>query len=176
MTNPKTLVNTRKKWVLVALLGLSLAGELQAKDSLCQNDEETVFSCSTGKKTVSLCASPELTSSTGYIQYRFGTKSHIELSYPAFDQSPREVFKYGHKGQFSWGFSYVKFSLNNFDYRVYDGEGRGWWRAGVVVMQNSTVVSQYTCKDIRPYSWHAVHTSKLPEISNTSAEDDMLPF
>jgi hypothetical protein len=48
---------------------------------LCMADVETsVFDCTVkGGKHVSLCLSPELTGDTGYIVYRFGTASAVEL-------------------------------------------------------------------------------------------------
>lgn len=48
--------------------------------SLCKANENVLFSCSLGKKTVSLCTSDNGTAPE-YLEYRFGTPAKIELSY-----------------------------------------------------------------------------------------------
>ena len=61
-------------------------------DTHCSNTEKVVFSCSFGKKMVSICASSDLSASAGYMQYRFGAKDKVELQYPQTQLHPRGKF------------------------------------------------------------------------------------
>src|ERR1044072_10023016 len=51
--------------------------------TLCEKGERVIFSCPVKRpaKIVSLCASKNLTSETGYLQYRFGLPGKIELQF-----------------------------------------------------------------------------------------------
>ena len=62
------------------LAALSQPNKLQA-GTLCASDERIIFSCPIRRpaKIVSLCASKNLTSERGYLQYRFGVPEKIEL-------------------------------------------------------------------------------------------------
>jgi hypothetical protein len=53
-------------------------------NSLCTKDERIIFSCPVKRpaKIVSVCASKDLTSDRGYLQYRFGLPGKIELEFP----------------------------------------------------------------------------------------------
>src|SRR5213592_3963102 len=53
-------------------------------NSLCAKDERIIFSCPIKRpaKIVSVCASKDLTSDRGYIQYRFGLPDKVELEFP----------------------------------------------------------------------------------------------
>jgi hypothetical protein len=59
----------------------------RTKSVLCDKTEKVVFSCQLeNKKTVSLCSSPNLSKSTGYMVYRYGSNmKSIELAYPEID-------------------------------------------------------------------------------------------
>jgi len=63
-----------------------------AQSHLCTKDEAVLFTCAVKAKTLSLCASKTLTPSEGYIQYRFGTPSKLELVYPPRPTHPRDHF------------------------------------------------------------------------------------
>lgn len=79
-------------------------------NNLCDDNESTIWSCQTAKKTYSLCASNELTHDQGYLQYRAGTPKHIELKFPENQVHP--------KGNFEFGFLLhgVSLSFQNGDY------------------------------------------------------------
>jgi len=61
------------------LLGL-IAEPVWAGELHCQADEQIIFSCSFGKKMVSVCASNDFSVNKGYLQYRFGLKGAPELA------------------------------------------------------------------------------------------------
>ena len=58
-----------------------------AAESLCNAQEQVIFSCSLGKKMVSVCASNDFSASSGYLQYRFGQKDALELAFPNLTES-----------------------------------------------------------------------------------------
>lgn len=81
----------RQLWVL--LFVAMQCTTCTAAQPLCQPKEVTWFSCETKKgKVISLCASRNLSNSVGYLQYRFGTESTIELQYPEQRLHPRGRF------------------------------------------------------------------------------------
>ncbi len=51
--------------------------------SLCNQGEQVVFNCAVGKKSLSFCASGQLTKASGTLQYRFGRPNAVELTFPA---------------------------------------------------------------------------------------------
>src|SRR5215218_3085492 len=66
--------------------------------SLCNADENIIFSCATRQsgKIASLCSSKDLTKDRGYLQYRFGLRGKIELEFPQNRQQTQQAFKYTH--------------------------------------------------------------------------------
>ena len=77
----------------LALLLFSTSTIAQVQ-SLCEKNERVVWSCRAGIKYYSLCASGDLSSSSGYMQYRAGRRGAIEFRFPADQQHPRNYFKY----------------------------------------------------------------------------------
>jgi len=136
-------------WVLTGHL-IAQADELNAVDNsalassvasegiatLCEPAEIVVFSCSLAKKKiVSLCASQDASSDTGYMQYRFGRNpKSIELEYPHSRMPAKQFFKY-HKTIFSkGGTAAISFKIGAFRYSLYDtGSAFGYNGSGVIV-------------------------------------------
>src|SRR6266480_5829555 len=69
--------------IVAGSINAGVPGQLQS-NSLCTKDERVVFSCPVKRpaKIVSVCASKDLTSEHGYLQYRFGLPGKIELEFP----------------------------------------------------------------------------------------------
>lgn len=63
---------------------------LLASTSHCNANENVVFSCNTGKKVVSVCASKAINAKSGYMQYRFGKLGNPEAIIPAKPESFRQ--------------------------------------------------------------------------------------
>ncbi len=111
--------------LLAAALGLasldSSAQQVQTH-SLCNADEEPVFSCALkGKagKTVSLCALPKPASGDTSFRYRYGRPSKIEFEYPSsgdgndsFTRTPLHLgAMVGHAFAFTnGGYKYILYS------------------------------------------------------------------
>jgi hypothetical protein len=135
-----------------------------AKDSLCEADETTIFSCPIGRKVVSACASPTLTPLVGYIQYRFGRKGAPEIVVPAVSVESRESIEgnttrsVGGSGE-----DFLRFKAGAYSYVVYqfwvhpvnmrcDGPCNG---SGIVVEREGAAVKNMKCT-------HRHHTEMTP--------------
>jgi len=95
--------------------------------TLCAKGEKVVFSCSfnTSGKIVSLCSSQKLTKTAGYIQYRFGTTSKVELEYPNQRVETQKAFEYSHYFRYQVDRIGISFSTNGYTYNLfydYNGE------------------------------------------------------
>lgn len=67
-----------------------------AMSGLCNGQEVVMFSCRVRTdKWVALCASPELSIASGYLQYRFGKPNALDFEFPLErDDSSRMRFSY----------------------------------------------------------------------------------
>lgn len=116
-------------------------------DSHCTADEDVVFTCKTGKKLLSVCASKDLTANAGFIQYRFGPKGKPEMRLKEPAEHP-SAFAAAAAVPFSGGNEvHIRFNGGDHNYVVYEGEGKGWIRAGVVVEKNGRKVANISCND-----------------------------
>jgi hypothetical protein len=122
------------------------AGDLQK--SLCQTKENVIFSCSTGKKLISVCSSKNLSPTAGYVQYRFGTKEKPELTFPEPQTHPISFSTGGTLMYSGGGGAYMRFNKGTYSYVVYSGIGKGWDKQGVVIEKNGKLLSNIICKDV----------------------------
>jgi hypothetical protein len=108
----------------------SVAAQLPAglqSNSLCAKNERVIFSCPIKRpaRIVSVCASKDLTSDHGYIQYRFGLPAKVELEFPKEREGSRQKFQYSHYFRARVDLTEISFSLNGYEYQVtddYNGE------------------------------------------------------
>jgi exopolysaccharide biosynthesis protein len=76
---------------VVTLVALTVGNtQLLANNSHCNESENVIFSCNTGKKVVSVCASKILNAKTGYMQYRFGKLGTSEALIPSKPETFRQ--------------------------------------------------------------------------------------
>ena len=96
-------------------------GALQA-NSLCAKDERIIFSCPIKRpaKIVSVCASKDLTSDRGYIQYRFGLPGRIELEFPKTRTGTQATFKYSHYFRAQFDETEIGFTADAYEYAIFD--------------------------------------------------------
>jgi hypothetical protein len=110
---------------LFSSASLSLAqqssGDLQA-NSLCARNERIIFSCPIKRpaKIVSVCASKDLTSDRGYIQYRFGLPAKVELEFPKERKGSQQKFQYTHYFRAKVDLTEISFTINGYEYQVTD--------------------------------------------------------
>jgi len=109
--------------VHVSLILLSSAVPALAKTpSHCSPSERIIYSCQIkdSAKVVSLCASKQLNSQSGYLQYRFGRPGRVELEFPKERQNSQEQFRYAHYFRFQVDRTELSFKNNGFEYVLYD--------------------------------------------------------
>lgn len=116
--------------------------------SHCSAQEKVIFSCKTSKaKVVSLCASPNLDATTGYMQYRFGAVGlKPEFVYPESQGHPKDHFKSGTLVYSGGGGAYLEFNNGEYKYVVFTGIGKGWEKEGVVVSKSAKQVAVLECR------------------------------
>jgi len=113
----------------------------------CTDKENIVFSCSIGKKTVSVCSSKNFTSSTGYLQYRFGKKEKLELVFPSLSDPPgrfvnRQWVMLGGGSE-----AHLRFNHGDYGYVVYSGLGSWGEYEGLAVEKAGKIISNNKCKE-----------------------------
>jgi hypothetical protein len=132
--------------MVVAGLFAATSAAHAASPSQCGSSEKVMFSCSTGAKVVSVCATGDLSSEVGSLTYRFGPLGHPEMTYPP--SAWRDVTRSG-----TWAFSggggaWLAFHRDAFRYIVYTAIGRGWGeKSGVAVEQNGKLIANQPCRD-----------------------------
>ncbi len=96
-------------------------GQLQP-NTLCAKDERIIFSCPVKRpaKIVSVCASKDLTSEHGYLQYRFGLPGKIELEFPKDRTGTQDKFHYTHYFRAQFDLTEINFTIDGYEYQVFD--------------------------------------------------------
>lgn len=91
-------------------------------NTLCAKDERAIFACLLKQpaKIVSICASKNLTSETGYVQYRFGLPGKIELEFPKDRTGTQQKFEYNHYFRARVDLTEINFTVDGVSYSVFD--------------------------------------------------------
>lgn len=91
-------------------------------NTLCAKDERVIFGCLLKRpaKIVSLCAAKDLTSESGYLQYRFGLPARIELEFPKDRQGTQQKFEYTHYFRARFELNEINFTTDGVNYSVFD--------------------------------------------------------
>lgn len=122
----------------------------EAPKDLCNPGETVVFSCSVqDQKIVSLCASPDLSRDTGYMQYRYGRdSSRIELTYPRRMDRGDATFKYMQEYAARGGTSALSFRIGRYRYSVFSTTSAfGFNGAGVIIDRGPRRIEYLRCDD-----------------------------
>ncbi len=119
---------------LAFLFVISATGLTNAQ-TLCNPDEESVFDCDIGRKTLSVCTSKDLDDSKGWLQYRFGTNEKIDLSYPEVKAHPKKHFQFNrvYSAVENVMIGELRFKNGATQYTVYREDAKGKSEAGVYV-------------------------------------------
>lgn len=157
----------RPTTILLAVAGLAAASPAAAAPSLCTAGELPVFSCAMASgRIASLCASADLSETTGTLRYRFGRPGKVELVHPQGDIPPRAAFRAGIIG--AGGGDFIRFSRGDTTYTIEHAEGpRSGSYAGVTVHRGPRRVADLRCKGT-PYEalgtqgLAPVYRAKLP--------------
>lgn len=139
-----------------APLSTSASSPPVRQTSFCTSMENVIFSCRSGAKMVSVCASKDAAPTKGYLQYRFGkpdSADPLELVLPESQLPPPRVAT-GMSVPFSGGGgAWLTFAKGQIAYTVYTGIGkwgpRGETRekAGLAVDQGRKRIAVLKCDD-----------------------------
>lgn len=142
------------------------AAAADTRPHLCQSGEVPAWSCSTGGKIASLCASTNLGESEGTLTYRFGTRKKIELTYPSEGARPQVSYVGGVTGYSGGGTDYIRFSIGDITYTLYSDYYRGREMDGIAVERGEKLLSALRCRDgaVNPgEGWSRIYKAKLPQ-------------
>jgi hypothetical protein len=153
--------------VLAFLVAGSARGEGSEKgtEPLCRASERPVFSCSTGRKTISVCASRDLSASAGNLTYRFGrSRQNVELSYPADKEHPRQHFRFGYSAYAKGCSEQLSFTVGAITYMVFvERSVFDWNGSGVIVKSGDREVARLDCNhDPEPDDLYALKDLGMP--------------
>lgn len=160
-----------------ALFAVTLTSQAQ-QESLCSASEQKIFSCHTGRKIISVCASKKFTLDSGYLQYRFGTKDSTELVYPQSKVPAKNHFYYYDIGYSRGWISHLSFKNGKYKYIVYekflfDGDVYGGDHhtstSGVMTVGPSGREVDLKCND-------HIFRSFGPNIKVLQKADDLYPY
>jgi hypothetical protein len=130
----------------LAVLIATVSATHAAEPSHCAPAETVIFSCGTGAKIVSVCATDDLSAGVGSLGYRFGPPGMPEMTYPP--PGPwRKVVRSSVRIFSDVRGAWLAFHREAFHYTVYTATGRGWGEmVGVAVAQNGQVVANLACR------------------------------
>jgi hypothetical protein len=114
------------------------------QSSFCTPMEQVVFSCRTGAKLVSVCASKDASRSKGYMQYRFGkpdSTEPLEMILPEGQIVSNKAATGDNVPYAGGGASWLRFSKGGYSYTVYSGIGR-WGPKGETQEKNGLLVER----------------------------------
>lgn len=121
------------------LVSIALFAPSAYAATLCAPDEVVVWSCETTQKLHSLCASKDLTRTTGYMQYRAGRRGDLELEYPEVKQPAAGLF---HLTLLPRG-AVIEFSNGHY---TYDLREHLVGRTSIVVARNEEMLGIIECE------------------------------
>jgi hypothetical protein len=117
------------------------------KSPLCTANEEAVFSCSTGKKQIAVCATGGAANAAMQLTYRIApTGQAAEMTYPSSPAPAKSTFKLGsatYTGDKSM--SFLSFDKGDIRYVAYIANGKAFDKAGVAVEQGGKRIANLVC-------------------------------
>jgi hypothetical protein len=104
----------------VPLLTAKVAGT-QTPKTLCERNEQVVFSCTMQKSTklLSICTSKQIDSKNGYVQYRFGLPDKVELEFPTERKDTQSAFRYSRYTRPLVTLLTLQFESNGYKYLIH---------------------------------------------------------
>lgn len=116
--------------------------------SLCQATEAIVMSCRAGARTISVCASADLSPTKGHLEYRAARNGQLEITLPSERRHPAQSVR---AGSFQFGMgegNYLRFSNGGTDYLPYTATGKyGDTVLGVTVESNGNAIAKVECDE-----------------------------
>jgi hypothetical protein len=133
------------------------AAKPAAQASFCTPLEVNVFSCKSGAKMASVCASKVHSKNKGYLQYRFGkfdSNEPLEMMWPEGEVVPSKAAKGEYTPFAGGGGTHLRFTKGDTSYIVYAGSGR-WGpkgepmdKQGIAVERGGKLIANLKCTDL----------------------------
>jgi len=139
--------------ISIAVTTSSAFSAVSPAQTLCKADELVVFSCPTKNHIASICASKDISKTSGFMQYRFGRLDHADMVYPDVGIKPADVFTAGTMMFSGGGGDWLRFSKGAFSYTIFSAFGK--WSshsdgsgdaAGVAVRKNGKEFANFPCR------------------------------
>ena len=124
--------------------GSKVAAKPAGQTSFCTPMEVSVFTCKSGVKMVSVCASKNHGKNKGYLQYRFGkfdSNEPLEMMWPEGEVVPSKAAKGEYTPYAGGAGTHLRFTKGNVSYIVYSGTGR-WGPKGEPMDKNGIAVER----------------------------------
>lgn len=141
-----------------------------SNNSLCKESEKVFFNCKTKRqKIISLCGSQDLAKNQGYLQYRFGKKEKVELTFPKKQTSSAASFFYAHYSRFKTDYLHVNFSNDGTQYSIFvnrEDDRKQPLSSGVTVTSQGKKDILIYCSDEKEFNLQA-----LEKIVSCDADD-----
>jgi hypothetical protein len=143
---PSPLSRYQGKLLCVALFAMAPFAPscAEGKISLCRADEKVFFACSTGEKLVSVCASPDISATAGYVQFRYGAAENTEIAWPEA-RIPRQYVTKGDLVYAGAIGTYLRFKMDETSFVVFSASGKKSAQ-GLVVEKGGTVFMKRRCQ------------------------------
>lgn len=93
----------------------------QTPKSLCEPNEQIVFSCTMQKsaRLLSICTSKQIDAKNRYVQYRFGLPGKVELEFPTERTDTQSAFGYSRYTRPLVTFLVLRFESNGYKYSLH---------------------------------------------------------
>ena len=146
-------MNSRVPFFFLAWL-LALPALGAQNFSLCSKTEINYSSCRIGKKIASFCLSGEVNKNGGYLQYRFGTKEKIELSFPERTNQRASFFESSDFGFTDGDVRYTAFVIGPHRYIYYQthikstAKTEGRLEHGLAIVKNGVTIKDMSCSSV----------------------------
>jgi hypothetical protein len=123
-------------------------------ETLCTTDEEPLFSCKVKTKTLSICASSDLSPTEGYLKYRFGlSQQQIELTYPDGTPHPDQYFRFYRDTEAKASTQQLSFTIGSSSYTVFvERSTIDFNGSGVFIKSNGKQTAYLSCNQESPSS------------------------
>lgn len=136
----------------------------EPKASLCKDNEKSMFSCATGEKIISLCATQYNEKDKNILTYRFGKPNNIpELEYQSKENETNKYFTYAKAYYGNGSIEEMSFKKGAYLYTIY--QGRHNYRdnsAGLLLEKNGKKIANFSCNNNTPESsWHLTSSFKF---------------
>lgn len=108
--------------------------------------------------------------------YRYGTLGKTEITLPTNTKGKENIFvgqRYFANGADS---VYIRFQNGNYNYVLYQGEGKGWYFDGLVVYQGNKIINKKSCKSENSLDLRSImNYGLLEDTENTDVDYALNP-